>query len=134
MKENIDTSKGIVLLSTVKGDIHDIGKNIVGAVLESRGFTILDLGKNVNSDEILRNLEVHNDVNIIGLSALMTTTMGEMGNVNESLDKQRIKIPVIVGGAVVTGKFAGSIGADGYGADGFQALAVVENLNSSTNE
>jgi len=127
-KDFSDTKKGLIMLSTVKGDIHDIGKNIVGAVLESRGFKILDLGKNIDLQVILKNLDAGQSVNIIGLSALMTTTMGAMVEVIEGLDKEGLKIPVIVGGAVVTGKFAKSIGAAGYAKDAIDAATLCDDL------
>jgi len=128
IKQNIDTSKGIVMLSTVKGDIHDIGKNIVGAVLESQGYTIIDLGKNIDAEMLLKAIDEKSKIHIIGLSALMTTTMGEMEVVIKNLDNNNIKIPVIIGGAVITKKFANNIGAAGYAKDAVDAVALCENL------
>jgi 5-methyltetrahydrofolate--homocysteine methyltransferase len=127
-RDNQIKQRGLIILSTVKGDIHDIGKNIVGAVLQSRGYNIVDLGKDVDFDLILKSLDCNPDVNLIGLSALMTTTMGEMSVIIENMDKESIKIPVIVGGAVVTGRYANSIGASGYAKDAIDAIALCDQL------
>lgn len=118
-------SLGLVLMATVKGDIHDIGKNIVITLLETNGFDVVDLGKSVPSEEIIKKAKELNP-DIIGLSALMTTTMDEMGTVVSELKKQGINIPVMVGGAVVTNEFAQSIGAKFYAKDAMQAVELLK--------
>ena len=120
-------SLGLVLMATVKGDIHDIGKNIVITLLETNGFEVVDLGKSVPSDQIVKKAkELTPD--IIGLSALMTTTMDEMGVVVSELKKHGLNIPVMVGGAVVTNEFAQSIGAKFYAKDAMQAVDILKKL------
>jgi 5-methyltetrahydrofolate--homocysteine methyltransferase len=99
---------GRVVFATVQGDVHDIGKNIVSAVMRGHGFEVFDLGKNVSTDNII---EAARDCDIVALSALMTTTMPEMGKVTEGLTEAGINKPVLVGGAVVNGAYASKIGA-----------------------
>jgi 5-methyltetrahydrofolate--homocysteine methyltransferase len=99
---------GRVVFATVKGDVHDIGKNIVSAVMRGHGFEVRDLGKNVSADKIIKAAR---DCDIVALSALMTTTMPEMGKVTESLKEAGIEKPVLVGGAVVNNAYASKIGA-----------------------
>ena len=121
------SSKGPVLIATVHGDIHDIGKNIVKVVLESYGYQVIDLGKDVETQTILDTAKAEN-ASIIGLSALMTTTMMEMKEVVDEAKKQGVKAKIIIGGAVVTESFAEEIGADGYSADAREAVKVVNRL------
>lgn len=121
---------GKVLLATVEGDIHDIGKNIVATLLENHGFEVIDLGKNVPADRIVEEAE-RNSVDIVGLSALMTTTVLEMDTVIKRLRDRGIKAMTIVGGAVVTQEFSDKIGADQYGGD---ALAAVEKMKRMVKE
>ncbi|MFQ5428557.1 MAG: homocysteine S-methyltransferase family protein [Thermodesulfobacteriota bacterium] len=123
-KEKSGPSLGRVLLATVEGDIHDIGKNIVATLLENHGFEVIDLGKNVPTERILEEA-VKRKVDVVGLSALMTTTVMEMDNVIKKLREKGIKVTTIVGGAVVTEEFSKNIGADEYGGD---ALSAVEKL------
>ncbi|MEI6092335.1 MAG: homocysteine S-methyltransferase family protein [bacterium] len=130
-KDNLDQKveyKAKVLMATVKGDIHDIGKNIVITLLETNGFQVFDLGKSISAEEIVnKSKELKPD--FIGLSALMTTTMEEMGIVISELKKAGLhNIPVMVGGAVVTQDFANSIGAKFYAKD---AMHAVELLSSN---
>ncbi len=120
-------SKGSVVMATVEGDIHDIGKNIVIAVLESYGYKIFDLGRDVKKDDIIREA-IDRKVDIIGLSALMTTTMVEMEPVIKDLNKENRNIKVIVGGAAVTKEFAKRIGASGYAKDAVEAVRLIEKL------
>ena len=118
-------SNGLVIMATVKGDIHDIGKNIVITLLETNGFDVIDLGKSVPSDVIIKKAkELKPDV--IGLSSLMTTTMEEMGIVIKELKSHGLNIPVMVGGAVVTQEFAQSIGAKFYAHDAMQAVDILK--------
>ncbi len=116
-----------VLLSTVKGDVHDIGKNIVGLFLKNHGFRVIDLGKDVSAGEIVRRAK-EKGVDVIGLSALMTTTMVEMPVVIEALRKAGMKAKVIIGGAVVTKRYAQEIGADGYAKDAVEAVDIIKSL------
>lgn len=120
-------SKGKVLLATVEGDIHDIGKNIVATLLENHGFEVIDLGKNVPADKIV-NAAIKNKVDVVGLSALMTTTVMEMDTVIKRLKDAGIKAVTIVGGAVVTKEFARSIGATAYGGDAVSAVDKIKQL------
>jgi len=123
-KDKSGPSLGRVLLATVEGDIHDIGKNIVATLLENHGFEVIDLGKNVPTERILEEA-VKQKVDVVGLSALMTTTVMEMDNIIKKLRERGIKVTTIVGGAVVTEDFSKKIGADEYGGD---ALSAVEKL------
>jgi 5-methyltetrahydrofolate--homocysteine methyltransferase len=113
--------RGRILLATVKGDIHDIGKNIVRTLLENNGYEIIDLGKNVPAEVIAEQAEAQT-VDMVGLSALMTTTMEEMRTTVSHLRSHGLKMPIAVGGAVVTEAFAGEIGADLYAKDALQAV------------
>ena len=117
-------TKGTLVIGTVQGDIHDIGKNIVLVLMEGSGFEVIDLGVNVPTEGFIRAIEKHQPA-VIGLSALLTTTMLEMEGVISAVRKSLgDKAPkVIVGGAPVTKEFADEIGADGYGED---AIAGVE--------
>lgn len=118
--------KGKVFLATVKGDIHDIGKNIVGLMLANSGFEVVDLGKDV-SPEILTEEIGKQKPDIVGLSALMTTTMVKMQETIERIRKAGLSCEFIVGGAVVTRDFARSLGA-GYGKDGVEAVRIAEDI------
>jgi 5-methyltetrahydrofolate--homocysteine methyltransferase len=114
-------SHGRILLATVEGDVHDIGKNIVATLLENHGFDVIDLGKNVPSKRIVEEAR-RRKVDVVGLSALMTTTMTEMKQVVAQLASQGIETVTIVGGAVVTEDFASRIGATLYARDGMDAV------------
>jgi 5-methyltetrahydrofolate--homocysteine methyltransferase len=120
---------GKIALATVKGDVHDIGKNIVGAVLESHGWEVIDLGKNIDADTILTAAEKEK-CGIIGLSALMTTTMLEMEHVVRQRNERKLAVKIIVGGAPVTARFATEIGADGYAKDAVEAATVAQALRA----
>lgn len=106
-------NKGTVVIATVRGDIHDLGKNIVGALLENNGFYIIDLGKDVELDTIVATALEH-DADIVGLCALMTTTMPQIDFVIEALKKAGSRAKVMVGGAVLTQEYADQAGADCY--------------------
>jgi methanogenic corrinoid protein MtbC1 len=112
------TSLGTYVIGTVKGDIHDIGKNLVGMMLEGAGFEVVDLGINNPVDNYLAAIDKHNPT-ILGMSALLTTTMPYMGVVIEELDKRGIlkNLPVMVGGAPLNQEFADAINATSYGRD-----------------
>ncbi|MDD5729598.1 MAG: homocysteine S-methyltransferase family protein [Candidatus Omnitrophica bacterium] len=120
--------KGVIILSTVKGDIHDIGKNIVSLMLKNHGFQVIDLGKDVSAKRIILAARLHN-ADIVGLSALMTTTMVNMKEVVKLARKEGLSCKFIVGGAVLTESFARSLGAE-YGKDGVEAVRVATRLIS----
>jgi len=124
--------KGKVLLATVKGDLHDIGKNIVTILLRGAGYTVKDLGHDKEPQSIVNAVRVEKP-QFLGLSALLTSTMVNMRDTIQALEESglRDKVKVIIGGAPVSEEYARSIGADGYGSDGFQALAVIESLTST---
>lgn len=113
-----DEGLGKVVIGTVEGDIHDIGKRIVGLVLEGNGFLVTDLGTQVNAEAFAQAIKEHNP-SILGMSALLTTTMPNMKKTIDLLTEMglRDKIKIIVGGAPITEEFAKSIGADGYAPD-----------------
>lgn len=120
---------GRVVIGTVSGDIHDIGKNIVAALLFSAGFEVIDLGKDVSVEEFIKAVEEYNP-NILGLSALLSTTLPVQKEVIEALKKNslRDRVKVIVGGAPVTSEWAEQIGADGYAEDAVEAVKVAKRL------
>jgi 5-methyltetrahydrofolate--homocysteine methyltransferase len=120
-------SEGTVLMATVKGDVHDIGKNLVIAVLESHGYEVTDLGKDVPAETIVEKAK-RTGADIVGLSALMTTTMGEMRQVARRLAEEGTRARLVIGGAPVTEAFAREIGAQAYGRDALDAVRVVRNL------
>jgi len=119
-------SAGKVALATVKGDIHDIGKNIVKMLLENNGFAVIDLGKDVPPEKIVEAAKKEKP-DVIALSALLTTTMVEMGIVKKELESARIDVPLLVGGAVVTKGYADRIGA-AYGMDAVGAVALAKKI------
>ncbi|MCL2766568.1 MAG: cobalamin-dependent protein, partial [Peptococcaceae bacterium] len=117
----------VAVLATVKGDIHDIGKNIVALMLRNSGFTVHDLGKNVESKVIIEAAKEH-QAQIIGLSALLTTTMIEMKTVADLIKEEQLNVKLMVGGAVVTANYAKEIGADGYAKDAYEAVKLAKQL------
>ncbi len=132
IKGNEDTSIGTILMGTVKGDLHDIGKNLVIMMLEGAGFKVIDLGIDLTVEKAVQQVgELQPD--ILGLSALLTTTMPEMKRVIEELEIQglRNRVKVIVGGAPVSASFAEKIGADGYGEDAAEAVQLSKRLLSA---
>ncbi|TCK98445.1 5-methyltetrahydrofolate--homocysteine methyltransferase [Natranaerovirga hydrolytica] len=122
-----DEKKPVVVMATVEGDIHDIGKNLVVLMLKNYGFNVFDLGKDVSCDEIIK-VAKENDADIIGLSALMTTTMMQMKKVIKAVEDEGLKAKVVIGGAVITESFAQEIGAHGYSKDAADAVALVSRL------
>ena len=122
-------SKGKIVLGTVKGDIHDIGKNLVAIMMTGSGFEVIDLGVDVPAEKFLAAAQEHRP-QIIGLSALLTTTMMEMGKIIEAVKGSTFDLKpfVIVGGAPMTEAFAREIRADGYGADAVSGVEVAMRL------
>ncbi|MFW5788785.1 MAG: cobalamin B12-binding domain-containing protein [Spirochaetota bacterium] len=121
VSENVK-AKGTVVIGTVKGDLHDIGKNLVKMMMEGKGFNVVDLGSDVSAEKFVEAAQ-ENDADIICCSALLTTTMTEMKSVVEAADKAgiRSKVHIMVGGAPVTEQFCESIGADAYTPDAASA-------------
>ncbi len=120
-------ARGTVVVATVEGDIHDIGKNILVSMLEGHGYTVVDLGKNVPAAEIVEAAREH-AADIVALSALMTTTVTQMPVVIRALEDAGLSCKVMVGGAVVTKRFADFAGADGYAKDAAGAIGVLDDL------
>lgn len=116
-----------VVIATVEGDIHDIGKNLVVMMLKNHGYNVIDLGKDVPAKQIIE-AAIEHKAKVIGLSALMTTTMQQMAKVINEVRQQQLDIKCIVGGAVITEDFAHEIGADGYSKDAAEAVRVVKRL------
>ena len=123
------TERGTVVIGTVKGDLHDIGKNLVGMMMEGKGLRVIDLGTDVPADRFVEAAK-ENDADIIACSALLTTTMGEMKSVVEKTKAAGLKARVIIGGAPITQNFCDSIGADGYTADAASAAELALSLCS----
>ncbi len=121
--------KGKVILATVKGDVHDIGKCIVVSLMRANGITVFDLGRDVDTDTIIE-AAVKEEVDIIGTSALLTTTMGQQKNLEQALKSAglRDKFKTMVGGAPVTGRWAARIGADAYAEDAQDGVTKVKEL------
>lgn len=122
-----EADKGTVVMATVKGDVHDLGKNIVSALLSNSGFKLIDLGKDVDADTIVRTA-LEKEADIVGLSALMTTTMTQIDKVIKKLREAGSEARVIVGGAAVTEDYATSAGADAYANDGVSAVQIAKDF------
>ena len=118
LEAGASAAKGTVVIGTVKGDLHDIGKNLVKIMMEGKGLNIVDLGTDVSPEKYVEAAQEHN-ANVIALSALLTTTMTQMENVVKAAEEAGIldKVTIMVGGAPVTQSFCDSIGADIYAAD-----------------
>jgi len=125
----VERGKGRVVIGTVEGDIHDIGKNLVALMLEISGYEVIDLGVDVNADKFAEAIEKYNP-DIIGMSALMTTTMLNQKKIIEELKKRglRDRVKIIIGGAPTTEQWAREIGADAWGSDCFDAVKKVREL------
>jgi corrinoid protein of di/trimethylamine methyltransferase len=121
--------RGRVVVGTVKGDLHDIGKNLVASMLEGAGFEVIDLGTNVTPEQFVAAVRERN-AKIIGLSALLTTTMPSMKSTIDALAKEglREQVRVMVGGAPITQEYADEIGADGYGENARSAVTLARKL------
>ncbi|MCK8827273.1 corrinoid protein [Natroniella acetigena] len=131
LTEGESSSAGTVIMATVEGDLHDIGKNLVAMMLEGAGFEVVDLGVDVTADEFVEAVKEHQP-DIVGLSALLTTTMPAMEETLKSLEEAGIRdqVKVMVGGAPVSEGFANEIGADGYAADGSTATDIAREFVS----
>ncbi len=129
LSEEDASAAGRVVMGTAKGDLHDIGKNLVGMMLESAGFEIINLGTDISPDEFVAAAK-ENNANMIAISALLTTTMGMMKATIEALVEAgyRDQVKVIIGGAPVNQKYADEIGADGYAADAGSATKLAKSL------
>ena len=119
--------KATIVIATVEGDIHDIGKNLVGLMLRNYGYRVIDLGKDVPKEVIIETA-IKEQAQIIGLSALMTTTMQQMKVVIQYAKQNDVKAKIIIGGAVITQEYADEIGADGYSSDAADAVKLVQRL------
>ncbi len=128
-KNTVQEKKGTVLLATVKGDVHDIGKCIVVSLMRANGFTVHDLGRDIDIDTIIEKA-IKEDVDIIGTSALLTTTMGQQKILEQALTSAglRDRFKTMVGGAPVTGRWAARIGADAYAEDAQDGVVKVKEL------
>ena len=129
LKGSDEQDMPVVVIATVEGDIHDIGKNLVALMLKNYGFKVIDLGKDVPAQEIIDAAKKYN-AKIIALSALMTTTMQRMREVVEEVKKIKLPVKVMIGGAVITQEYADEIGADGYSRDAADAVKLAKRLNS----
>jgi 5-methyltetrahydrofolate--homocysteine methyltransferase len=119
--------RGTVVIGTVKGDLHDIGKNLVAMMLEGGGFTVVDLGVDVDADTFARSVEEHK-ADAVALSALLTTTMPAMAAITKTIKERYQGVSVIIGGAPVTRNFADEIGAHGYAEDAPGAVELLRKL------
>lgn len=124
-------NEGAIVLGTVKGDLHDIGKNLVGMMLEGAGFDVIDLGIDVDPEKFIEATK-ENNASIIGLSCLLTTTMAAMEDAILSINNSRLnaKVKIMIGGAPITQKYADEIGADGYAPDAARAVDLARQLTS----
>lgn len=126
-KERCGEQLETIVMATVKGDIHDIGKNLVVLMLKNYGYNVIDLGKDVEAEQIIKTAKQEH-ASIIGLSALMTTTMLAMKDVIRLVQEEELPVKVIIGGAVITQSYADEIGADGYSKDASEAVKLVNRL------
>jgi 5-methyltetrahydrofolate--homocysteine methyltransferase len=128
-KETDQRRKGRVVIGTVKGDLHDLGKNLVVNMIRTSGFEVIDIGKDVATEKFIE-VVLDTKPDVIGLSALLTTTMAMQAEVIEALEKENLRndLKVIVGGAPVSEEWAEEIGADAYGSDAVDAVRIVKDL------
>ena len=127
MENNSGKDMPTVVIATVEGDIHDIGKNLVTLMLKNYGFKVIDLGKDVSKEKIVETA-VENNAQVIALSALMTTTMQQMKKVIDYAKEKQVEAKIIIGGAVITQEYADEIGADGYSKDAADAVKVTQRI------
>jgi 5-methyltetrahydrofolate--homocysteine methyltransferase len=133
LAEDSSASKETIMMCTVKGDMHDIGKNLVTMMLEGAGFAVIDLGVDMSVENVAAEVKKVRPA-VLGLSALLTTTMPEMKRVIEALEQEGLRghVKVMVGGAPVDAAFAEGIGADGYGKDATAAVQLARRLVAET--
>ena len=129
LSERPDAVAGRVVIGTVRGDLHDIGKNLVGMMLEGAGFDVIDLGTDVQPQDFVQAAE-ENQADIVGLSALLTTTMEAIEETIDLFDKAELrnKVKIMVGGAPITEQYAMRIGADGFAAEAASAADIAKKL------
>lgn len=127
-----DVQRDVIVMGTVKGDLHDIGKNLVGMMAEGAGFTVVDLGTNTSAEEFIAAVREH-DALILGMSALLTTTMVYMKTVVDAVKEQGVDVSVCIGGAPVGPEFCDEIGAHGYAADAASAVQLFKRLVAARN-
>ena len=120
-------SKGKIVMATVKGDVHDIGKNIVKVLLENYGYDVIDLGKDVEYQAVVDAIK-ENDAKLVGLSALMTTTLVSMKETIELIHKNNLDCKIFVGGAVLTPEYAKEIHADFYAKDAKESVDIAKKI------
>jgi 5-methyltetrahydrofolate--homocysteine methyltransferase len=126
-KEDQRKASAVIVMGTVKGDLHDIGKNLVGMMAEGAGFTIVDLGTDTSAEKFIAAIREHN-ARIIGMSALLTTTMVYMRTVVQKVRETGLAVKICIGGAPTSQDYAREIGADGYAADAASAVELFQNL------
>lgn len=127
MLSGVVKSKGKIMIGTVKGDVHDIGKNIVATMMQGAGYEVIDIGTGCDANKFFKEYETHKP-NLIGMSALLTTTMINMKPVIEHFKNKNVNVPFIVGGAPLNKKFADEIGANGYGKDAYDAVKIADEI------
>lgn len=127
LTEEENVASGIMVLGTVQGDLHDIGKNLVKMLMEGAGFSVIDLGTDVAPATFVEAIKEH-DADVVGMSALLTTTMSKMKETLEAIENAGVRdqVKVLVGGAPVTENYAKEIGADGYGYDAGSAVRIAK--------
>ncbi len=124
------TQKGTVIIGTVKGDLHDIGKNLVTMMVEGAGFNVIDLGVDVDIEKFVSETQTHN-ADVVCLSALLTTTMPTMAKIVEAFKESGLKAKIIIGGAPVTDAYALQIGADGFSDNAPGAVELIRKLTAA---
>lgn len=132
MSGDASQNKGTIIIGTVKGDMHDIGKNLVAVMIEGAGFEVIDIGIDVDKEKFIEEAQKHN-ANIICMSALLSTTMPSMKEVINLIREKGLNYKTMVGGAPVTEEFAKQIGADGYSEDAAEAVELARKLLSECN-
>lgn len=127
LTQNNVVAKGKVLLGTVKGDVHDIGKNLVAIMLQGSGYEVIDIGAGCSAEKFHEEYLKH-ESDVIGMSALLTTTMVYMKTIIEYFKEKNTTVPIIIGGAPLNQRFADEIGADGYGRNSYDAVKLVDKI------
>lgn len=127
---DVTAEKGTVLIGTVKGDLHDIGKNLVSMMVEGAGFNVIDLGVDVDAEKFVTEAQVQN-ADVVCLSALLTTTMPVMAKTVEAIKEAGLKVKTIIGGAPVTQAYAEQIGADGFSDNAPGAVELIRKLTAA---